>query len=41
LGISFSAIARELGVSTAVLSQITGVYPDNEAHLDNVVPMRF
>lgn len=40
LGISFSAIAGELGVSTAVLSQITGFTPNSDKGLENVVPLR-
>ena len=40
LGISFSAIASELGVSVDVLSQVTGVSASDEAHLENIVPLR-
>lgn len=39
LGISFSQVAKKLGVLPSMLSEITGISPPNEPHLDNVVPI--
>jgi Zn-dependent peptidase ImmA (M78 family)/DNA-binding XRE family transcriptional regulator len=41
LGISFSQIAKKLGVSIVMLSEITGIQPSEESHLSNVVPISF
>ncbi len=41
LGISFSHVANELGVSVAMLSEITGMQPGDESDLSNVVPVSF
>lgn len=41
LGISFNKIAKKLGVSVEMLSEITGIKPGEESHLDNVVPVSF
>ncbi len=40
LGISFNAVAKELAVSADVLSQITGIIPSEEGHLENITPFR-
>jgi len=41
LGISFSKVAKKLGISVIMLSEITGIQPREESHLDNVVPVSF
>ena len=41
LGISFSKVAKRLGISVEMLSEITGIYPGRDSHLDNVVPISF
>ncbi len=38
LGISFSYIAKHLGISESMLSQITGIIPEDETYLINVIP---
>jgi Zn-dependent peptidase ImmA (M78 family)/transcriptional regulator with XRE-family HTH domain len=40
LGIRFDYIAKELGISRDLLIEITGLAPEDESHLDNVIPMR-
>ncbi len=37
LSISFAAVAKKLDVSVAMLSEITGIHPDDESRLNNVV----
>lgn len=39
LGISFDHIADYLGISPCMLSAITGISPENEEHLKNVIPI--
>jgi Zn-dependent peptidase ImmA (M78 family)/DNA-binding XRE family transcriptional regulator len=39
LGISFTQIARKLGITNSLLSEITGILPMSESHLNNVIPI--
>lgn len=41
LGIGFNQVAKRLGVSVEMLSEITGIFPCNESYLDNVVSISF
>jgi len=37
LNISFVAVAKKLGVSVAMLTEVTGIHPGDESNLDNVI----
>lgn len=39
LSISFANVAKKLGVSVAMLSEVTGILPGDESHLNNIVPL--
>ena len=41
LGISFHHVAKHLDISIELLSEITGIAPDEESYLENVVPVMF
>lgn len=41
LGIGFSYVANELRISTAMLSEITGIQPSDDSDLSNVIPTQF
>ena len=41
LGIGFAHVAKKLGISVAMLSDITGMQPTDESNLINVVPLSF
>lgn len=41
LGIGFAHVAEKLGISVAMLREITGIQPSDESHLHNVIPISF
>ena len=41
LGISFSHISKKLGITQKLLTEISGVTPTDDNHLQNVVPLKF